>query len=91
MILFYIIYLSQQFIAGNVRDLLGIEDPRWNRTIAIPHREPMGMFLERKSITGQRANDLTFEKYRKEVRRMEMEKEKDAKKVCIVKCKGDFV
>ncbi|PIK35845.1 putative sterile alpha motif domain-containing protein 15-like [Apostichopus japonicus] len=80
-----------KFISGSVRELLGIEDPKWNRTIAIPHREPMGMFLERKSITGQRANELTFEKYQKEVRRNEIEKEKNVKKVTYVKCKGDLV
>lgn len=49
------------------------------------------MFLERKSITGQRANELTFEKYQKEMRRNEIEREKNAKKITIVKCRGDLV
>ncbi|XP_072021642.1 sterile alpha motif domain-containing protein 15-like [Amphiura filiformis] len=61
-----------QFISQCVRQMLEIEDPDWSRSISLPHREPLGMYLERKSITGYKADNLTFNKYQKEVRRDEL-------------------
>ena len=61
--------------------MLGIEDPDWSRSISLPHREPLGMYLERKSITGFKANNLTFSKYQKEVRKNELAFHADAKLV----------
>ncbi|XP_071962959.1 sterile alpha motif domain-containing protein 15-like [Antedon mediterranea] len=63
-----------KFIAKNIRDTLGIERPYWNRSISLRPREPMGMYLERKEITGPKANNLTYAKYLKEVEREEREK-----------------
>ncbi|XP_078000937.1 sterile alpha motif domain-containing protein 15-like [Glandiceps talaboti] len=54
-----------KLIARSVRELLGIEDPFWNRSISLPPREPMGMFLESKSITGPKADALTYAKFLK--------------------------
>ncbi|XP_033106372.1 sterile alpha motif domain-containing protein 15-like [Anneissia japonica] len=63
-----------KFIAKSVRDILEIEQPYWNRSISLEPRERMGMFLERKRITGPIANNLTYAKYIKEVERIEREK-----------------
>nr|XP_054775295.1 sterile alpha motif domain-containing protein 15-like [Lytechinus pictus] len=64
-----------KFIARNIRDMLGVEDPYWNRSISLPHRELKGMYLERKSISGMKADSLTLSKYQKELRRIEIERE----------------
>lgn len=50
-----------QYIAGKVRELLHLETPYWNRTITLPHRSRLGLFLEGKSFTGRRADQLKFE------------------------------
>ena len=63
-----------QHISKSVRDLLEIEEPYWNRSISLPHRETMGMYLERKSITGPKANSLTYVKYLKELKKEELAK-----------------
>uniref|UniRef100_T2M423 Sterile alpha motif domain-containing protein 15 n=1 Tax=Hydra vulgaris TaxID=6087 RepID=T2M423_HYDVU len=56
-------FLHIMDIASKVRVLLGIEDPFWNRSITLPSRDPVGHFLERKSITGNNADRLTFREH----------------------------
>ncbi|NXT73952.1 SAM15 protein, partial [Zapornia atra] len=52
-----------QEISRRVRELLGIEEPLFNRSIALPHRDNMGLFLERKSCSGKKADALTFSQF----------------------------
>ncbi|NXY13486.1 SAM15 protein, partial [Atrichornis clamosus] len=52
-----------QKISQHVRELLGIEEPHFNRSIALPYRDNMGLFLERKSRTGKKADALTFSQF----------------------------
>ncbi|NXE93377.1 SAM15 protein, partial [Menura novaehollandiae] len=52
-----------QEISRHVRELLGIEEPLFNRSIALPYRDNMGLFLERKSRTGKKADALTFSQF----------------------------
>ncbi|NXI39931.1 SAM15 protein, partial [Galbula dea] len=52
-----------QEISRHVRELLGIEEPLSNRSIALPHRDNMGLFLEQKSRSGKRADALTFSQF----------------------------
>ncbi|EDO37353.1 predicted protein, partial [Nematostella vectensis] len=59
-----------KFISKKIREALGIEDPYWNRSISLPHREVLGMYLEKKSKTGAEADILTFEEY---IRQLEKE------------------
>ncbi|XP_026705329.1 sterile alpha motif domain-containing protein 15 [Athene cunicularia] len=49
-----------QEISQHVRELLGIEEPLFNRSITLPYRDCMGLFLERKSRSGKKADALTF-------------------------------
>ncbi|NXC13311.1 SAM15 protein, partial [Corythaeola cristata] len=49
-----------QEISRHVRELLEIEEPLFNRSIALPYRDNMGLFLERKSRSGKKADALTF-------------------------------
>lgn len=49
-----------QSISAKVREMLGIEEPYWNKSITLPPRCEMGIFLERKSFTGKTADRLTF-------------------------------
>ncbi|XP_023684217.1 sterile alpha motif domain-containing protein 15 isoform X2 [Paramormyrops kingsleyae] len=50
-------------ISRHVRQLLDINEPQWNRSIALPRRDDMGLFLERKSQTGVRADSLTYTQF----------------------------
>ncbi|NWX85572.1 SAM15 protein, partial [Nothoprocta pentlandii] len=52
-----------QEISRHVRELLGIEEPLFSRSIALPYRDNMGLFLEQKSQTGERADALTFSQF----------------------------
>ncbi|XP_063724844.1 sterile alpha motif domain-containing protein 15-like [Symsagittifera roscoffensis] len=47
-------------IAAKIRDLLGIELIPWDRSIADPPRDQMGLFLERKRPTGEYADSLVY-------------------------------
>ncbi|KFP73538.1 Sterile alpha motif domain-containing protein 15, partial [Acanthisitta chloris] len=52
-----------QEISRHIRELLGIEEPLFNRSIALPYRDNMGLFLERKSRSGKKADALTFSQF----------------------------
>ncbi|NXS22819.1 SAM15 protein, partial [Mystacornis crossleyi] len=52
-----------QEISRHVRELLGIEEPLFTRSIALPYRDNMGLFLERKAPTGKKADALTFSQF----------------------------
>ncbi|XP_071894519.1 sterile alpha motif domain-containing protein 15 isoform X2 [Anas platyrhynchos] len=52
-----------QEISRHVRELLGIEEPVFSRSIALPYRDNMGLFLEQKSRSGQKADALTFSQF----------------------------
>ncbi|XP_072424090.1 sterile alpha motif domain-containing protein 15-like isoform X2 [Chiloscyllium punctatum] len=54
-------------ISHEIQKLLDIEEPLWSRSISKPHRDPMGLFLERKAPTGRRADALTLEEFLKEM------------------------
>lgn len=49
-----------RLIAREVRKLLDVEEPYWNRSITQPHRCRKGVYLEQKSFTGRKADKLTF-------------------------------
>nr|XP_033807534.1 sterile alpha motif domain-containing protein 15 [Geotrypetes seraphini] len=46
-----------------VRELLQIEEPRWSRSISLPHRDTMGLFLEKKAPTGKNTDSLTLQEF----------------------------
>ncbi|NWV84726.1 SAM15 protein, partial [Dasyornis broadbenti] len=52
-----------QEISRHVRELLGIEEPLFKRSIALPYRDNMGLFLERKAPTGKKADVLSFSQF----------------------------
>ncbi|NWU66486.1 SAM15 protein, partial [Pterocles burchelli] len=52
-----------QEISQHVRELLGIEEPLFNRSIALAYRDNMGLFLERKSQSGKKADALTYSQF----------------------------
>uniref|UniRef100_A0A663MAK6 SAM15 protein n=1 Tax=Athene cunicularia TaxID=194338 RepID=A0A663MAK6_ATHCN len=57
---FQVFWFVFQEISQHVRELLGIEEPLFNRSITLPYRDCMGLFLERKSRSGKKADALTF-------------------------------
>ncbi|NXX42951.1 SAM15 protein, partial [Tricholaema leucomelas] len=52
-----------QEISQHVRELLGFEEPLFNRSIALPYRDNMSLFLEQKSRSGKKADSLTFSQF----------------------------
>ncbi|XP_062571423.1 sterile alpha motif domain-containing protein 15-like isoform X1 [Saccostrea cucullata] len=50
-------------ITKAVRELLFIEDPDWKRSISLPPREDLGMYLERKSHNGKNLDGLTYKSF----------------------------
>ncbi|XP_054018197.1 sterile alpha motif domain-containing protein 15 [Dryobates pubescens] len=52
-----------QEISRHVRELLGFEEPLFNRSIALPYRDTLGIFLEQKSRSGKKADALTFSQF----------------------------
>ena len=67
--------LLSKVIAKKVCELLGIEEPYWNRSISLLHREPLGLFLEKKGKTGTEADLLTFEDYKRQFKQQEKNKQ----------------
>ncbi|XP_002120831.2 sterile alpha motif domain-containing protein 15-like [Ciona intestinalis] len=51
------------FISSSVRDLLNIEKPFWNRSIADPASSPMGNYLQIKSRTGPTLDKLSYSQF----------------------------
>lgn len=43
-----------------MRELLDIEEPFFTRSISLPYRDNMGLFLEQKSRTGKQSDALTY-------------------------------
>nr|XP_012417431.1 PREDICTED: sterile alpha motif domain-containing protein 15 [Odobenus rosmarus divergens] len=50
-------------ISRHTRVLLGIEEPLFSRTIALPYRDNIGLFLERKGHSGVKSDSLTFSEF----------------------------
>ncbi|XP_015273856.1 PREDICTED: sterile alpha motif domain-containing protein 15 [Gekko japonicus] len=50
-------------ISRHVRLLLDTKEPLFSRSIALPYRDNMGLFLEQKSRTGKRSDALTYPKF----------------------------
>ncbi|XP_053118936.1 sterile alpha motif domain-containing protein 15 isoform X1 [Hemicordylus capensis] len=50
-------------ISQRVRELLQIEEPLFIRSISLPHRDNIGLFLERKSKTGTRSDALSYPQF----------------------------
>ncbi|KAL1789845.1 sterile alpha motif domain-containing protein 15 [Sigmodon hispidus] len=53
-------------ISHHVRELLGIEEPLFTRSISLPYRDNVGLFLEQKGHSGVQSDSLTLSKFVKE-------------------------
>uniref|UniRef100_A0A7N4PKK6 Uncharacterized protein n=1 Tax=Sarcophilus harrisii TaxID=9305 RepID=A0A7N4PKK6_SARHA len=54
---------DMKVISRHTRELLGIEEPLFSRSISLPYRDIMGLFLERKARTGKKADALTLSQF----------------------------
>lgn len=52
-----------KIIAKSIRDLLTLEEPNWNKSISLPPRSDLGMYLEKKADTGKEMDGVTFSKF----------------------------
>ncbi|KAM3856517.1 sterile alpha motif domain-containing protein 15 [Vipera latastei] len=50
-------------ISKHVRELLQIEEPLFERSISLPPRDNVGLFLEQKSRTGKRSDALSYTEF----------------------------
>uniref|UniRef100_F7FVL8 Sterile alpha motif domain containing 15 n=2 Tax=Monodelphis domestica TaxID=13616 RepID=F7FVL8_MONDO len=51
---------DMKVISRHTRELLGIEEPLFSRSISLPYRDNMGLFLERKGHSGVKSDALTL-------------------------------
>uniref|UniRef100_A0A665WWZ2 Uncharacterized protein n=1 Tax=Echeneis naucrates TaxID=173247 RepID=A0A665WWZ2_ECHNA len=56
-------FKDMQVISAHVCKLLGITESLWSRSIADPLRDSIGLFLEKKSRTGEQADNLTYQEF----------------------------
>ncbi|KAM5129177.1 sterile alpha motif domain-containing protein 15 [Mantella aurantiaca] len=56
-------FQDMKVISKLVRDLLGVSEPAWSRSISLPRRDNMGLFLEQKSQTGVNRDLLTYNQF----------------------------
>ncbi|XP_042548767.1 sterile alpha motif domain-containing protein 15 [Dipodomys spectabilis] len=54
---------DMKLISHHVRELLRIEEPLFCRSIRLPYRDNIGLFLEQKSHTGVKSDSLTFTEF----------------------------
>ncbi|XP_006864850.1 PREDICTED: sterile alpha motif domain-containing protein 15 [Chrysochloris asiatica] len=54
---------DMKIISRHTRELLGIEEPLFKRSITLPYRDNIGLFLEQKSHTGEKSNSLTLSQF----------------------------
>ncbi|XP_038192543.1 sterile alpha motif domain-containing protein 15 [Arvicola amphibius] len=50
-------------ISRHTRELLGIEEPRFSRSIRLPYRDNIGLFLEQKGHSGVKSDSLTLSEF----------------------------
>ncbi|MBZ3888166.1 Sterile alpha motif domain-containing protein 15 [Sciurus carolinensis] len=54
---------DMKVISQHTRELLGIEEPLFSRSIRLPYRDNIGLFLEQKGHTGVKSDSLTFSEF----------------------------
>ncbi|XP_074643253.1 sterile alpha motif domain-containing protein 15-like [Tubulanus polymorphus] len=52
-----------KLIAKSIREMLNIEDPDWSRSISRAPRNELGMYIECKSATGEKMDNMTFKQF----------------------------
>lgn len=50
-------------ISWHTRDLLRIEEPLFSRSISLPYRDTIGLFLEQKGHTGVKSDSLMLSEF----------------------------
>uniref|UniRef100_A0A8C8UC76 SAM domain-containing protein n=1 Tax=Peromyscus maniculatus bairdii TaxID=230844 RepID=A0A8C8UC76_PERMB len=50
-------------ISRHTRELLGTEEPLFSRSISLPYRDNIGLFLEQKGHSGVKSDSLTFSEF----------------------------
>lgn len=43
--------------------MIGLEEPNWNRSITLQHRERLGLFLEKRALTGCERDAETYDDF----------------------------
>ncbi|KAM5243826.1 sterile alpha motif domain-containing protein 15 isoform 1-T1 [Hipposideros larvatus] len=54
---------DMKVISRHTRELLGIEEPLFRRSISLPYRDNIGLFLEQKGHTGIKSDSLTLSEF----------------------------
>ncbi|KAK1888574.1 Sterile alpha motif domain containing protein 15 [Dissostichus eleginoides] len=61
-------FKDMKVICAGVRELLGITETPWSHSIADPRRDSRGLFLEKKSRTGDWADNVTYQQFLDDMR-----------------------
>ncbi|XP_051951649.1 sterile alpha motif domain-containing protein 15-like [Xyrauchen texanus] len=56
-------FQHMKVISARVRDLLGVSEPLWSRSVADPPHDDITVFLQVKSRTGQNTESLDYERF----------------------------
>uniref|UniRef100_A0A8C6BNG9 Sterile alpha motif domain containing 15 n=3 Tax=Monodon monoceros TaxID=40151 RepID=A0A8C6BNG9_MONMO len=54
---------DMKVISQHTRELLGIEEPLFTRSISLPYRDNIGLFLEQKCHSGVKYDSLTLSEF----------------------------
>ncbi|KAG8514397.1 Sterile alpha motif domain-containing protein 15, partial [Galemys pyrenaicus] len=54
---------DMKVISRHTRELLGIEEPLFSRSISLPYRDNIGLFLEQKGHSGVKSDSLTLPEF----------------------------
>lgn len=60
-----------KIIAKKIRHITYLEEPDWNRSIGLQHRERLGLFLEKRTHTGCEGDGVTYNDYHRYLNKME--------------------
>ncbi|KAK7495023.1 hypothetical protein BaRGS_00013663 [Batillaria attramentaria] len=55
-----------KIIAKSIRDILTVEEPDWTRSISLPPRSDLGMYLEVKSVRGKNIDTMTMQQFQQQ-------------------------
>lgn len=60
-------------ITAELRNLQTLEDPFWNRSISLPPRDNLGMYLEMKSRRGKEVDAMSYPKFSQDADKIKWE------------------
>ncbi|ESO92324.1 hypothetical protein LOTGIDRAFT_233104 [Lottia gigantea] len=67
-----------------LRELLELDEPDWNRSISLPPKSDIGMYLEKKSQRGKIIDNMSFQKYLLTVQKLDPKWQPPLSNQCLI-------